>query len=119
MTSEGPEGHVVAAQTEDRRSGDAPPSTSRAEAIARIIYEEMGFEDDDPWDAAVERRKSLGMKHPLRETQRMCLQVAQRIEALPPLLDGGCSGAARDHAPDADAACVPSGTALIPGEVGS
>jgi hypothetical protein len=109
MTSEGPEGHVVAAQTDEARSReDQKNLTSRAEAIARII-------DPEAFELVYLMGEEPFLLGPWEGRRQAALHKAQRIEAefLSPLLDGGCSSA-RDLRSDADAACVPSGTALIP-----
>jgi hypothetical protein len=100
---------------------EASNLTSRAEAIARII-DPQGWQWVDEHTAKIEADfadypEELRAMHHRRNRGRVktSLAKAETILALPPLLDGGCSSS-RDHAPDAEAACEPKGSALVPGE---
>jgi hypothetical protein len=53
-----------------------------SEAVARIVYENMGHEENDPWDKALERRERMGMMHPYTRHQDESLMAARAILAL-------------------------------------
>lgn len=84
----------IAASAVSESLREAPPSTSRAEAIASALAK-VRFDHDPSCFMAKEDRFAL--------TWPTIRIIRDALLGLPPLLDGGCS-ASRDLSPDADAA---------------